>query len=267
MTVRAIALAIVRRYPKPWRDRYEGEVSALIEDSDVRVRDLGELVRGLVTERTRELLSDDVRPKRTAAVLNWMPAIFIALLTAAAAGAGLMLRVLANPLPPVAGVTVLALVNLTGVVVYTLLVLRGRRNPQARQWPAWLTAVVVSSWFGLTVLIAWGGISNLFSSDLQGWARMLQCWVWAVLLMEMATKIVPGRQMLQALTDLNYAEEQIQMNEAWVRSCHEWIAKGVPSPLAQAESQVERYARERDDARERLARLSYRARFRGREAT
>jgi hypothetical protein len=45
MNARSIALAIVRRYPKPWRDRYEAEVSALIEDSDVRVCDLGELVR------------------------------------------------------------------------------------------------------------------------------------------------------------------------------------------------------------------------------
>jgi hypothetical protein len=66
--VQRAALAIVRRYPAAWRDRYESEVDGLIEDSSLTWRDVAELVRGMLTERARELVESDEHPKRTAFV-------------------------------------------------------------------------------------------------------------------------------------------------------------------------------------------------------
>src|SRR5262245_27520461 len=70
MTTRAWAHAIVRRYPEAWRERYEAEVRGLIDDTPVQFRDLGELLRGLFTERARELLMSDEKPGRTALVVG-----------------------------------------------------------------------------------------------------------------------------------------------------------------------------------------------------
>ncbi|HXT69617.1 MAG TPA: hypothetical protein VN700_07670 [Vicinamibacterales bacterium] len=48
---RTFALRLLQHYPPAWRERYEAEVCALIDDSGVRVRDLAELIRGRITER------------------------------------------------------------------------------------------------------------------------------------------------------------------------------------------------------------------------
>ena len=45
-------------------------------------------------------------------------------------------------------------------------------------------------------------------------------------------------------------------------SCHEMITKGVPSPLREAEAQVQHWTQQRDAARERAHALGYRSRFR-----
>lgn len=62
-----LASALVRRYPLAWRERYEAEVLALLEDSPPGLRDLLELTRGLVVERVKSW----VEPGEHPAALTW----------------------------------------------------------------------------------------------------------------------------------------------------------------------------------------------------
>lgn len=90
--LRRLARSLVMTYPQPWRDRYGDEVLALIEDSPVRFRDLGELVRGLIVERARALIEDADHPTRTPAILASLHPAFVIGFLAAAWVVGLVLR-------------------------------------------------------------------------------------------------------------------------------------------------------------------------------
>ena len=86
-----LATSIVRRYPQPWRERYEDEVLELVAAAPVRLHDLGELARGLIVERARALIEDADHPKRTARILSSiLPAFVITFMVVAwMIGAGL----------------------------------------------------------------------------------------------------------------------------------------------------------------------------------
>jgi hypothetical protein len=58
------------------------------------------------------------------------------------------------------------------------------------------------------------------------------------------------------------SERGIRSAQQLVDGCHGMIAKGVPSPLAEAEAALTKAKRFREDAFERLQALGYRARFR-----
>ena len=55
--------------------------------------------------------------------------------------------------------------------------------------------------------------------------------------------------------------QRIKWAQRWVDGCNTMIAQGVPSPLAEAEAQVDRWSRDRETALSRLQQLGYRARF------
>jgi hypothetical protein len=141
--IRRLSHAVLRRYPQAWRERYELEMTALIDDSTLGWSDVAELVRGMLEERAHELVQSDDRPKRTA--------IF-------------------------------------------------------------LTAL--------------------------------------------------RRRMLLTFSELTALEARLRAARQFVDGCHDMIAKGVPSPLADAEAELDRVSRERDTARARLHALGYRARLR-----
>jgi hypothetical protein len=56
----------------------------------------------------------------------------------------------------------------------------------------------------------------------------------------------PGRELLETFMKISVAESQIRSGEQWAAGCREWIAKGVPSPLGEAEAQVAHWTRQRD---------------------
>lgn len=78
---------------------------------------------------------------------------------------------------------------------------------------------------------------------------------------DLASALWPAQRMLNAFHALHNAEAHNRTNRQWVEDCRTWIAKGVPSPLSEAEAQVARGIRERDAAREQLYAFGYRARF------
>jgi hypothetical protein len=65
----ALSRRVVHGYPKPWRDRYAGEVLALLDDSPARLRDVVDLTRGLVVERARATFEPGDRPTLLATVV------------------------------------------------------------------------------------------------------------------------------------------------------------------------------------------------------
>jgi hypothetical protein len=131
---RRLAQALVRRYPAAWRERYEREVSALIDDTSIRFRDLAELLRGLLTERARELVASDDRPMRTAATIGLLKVGFVLAFIGSAIGLGLGLRQLTGRGPR----QLVKLVPSPRVVwfrVFVLVAIRARRRPVFSSFP------------------------------------------------------------------------------------------------------------------------------------
>ena len=270
--IRRLALGLVRRYPAAWRERYEAEVSALIEESPARVYDLGELLRGLVTERARELVAADDRPKRTAAVLTWMPAVFMIIFTAAATALGFLLRSVAGPWSASEAETyvaaIMSIVLVLAAVQFVMTVrhaLRPKPKPSIAQSPAWIASLLLPCAFIAVVLATWGDVLFADSSSFPWWLiAFTRGYMYFLFLGHLTSSLWPGRDLLQAFGALEVAEGWLRVNEAWVVSCREWLAKGVPSPLDDALAQVGHWTIERDAARARLHALGYRSRFRGR---
>jgi len=93
-----LALAVLHRYPPAWRERYEREMTALIDDSTLAWTDAAELVRGMLEERAHELIQSDERPKRTAFVLSTLRCLFgVAFVGAVFVFAGLLRRLTGVP--------------------------------------------------------------------------------------------------------------------------------------------------------------------------
>jgi len=268
VTIRAIAHAIVRRYPKAWRERYEAEVRGLIDDTQVHVRDLGELLRGLATERVRELLTSDDSPRRAALILGLAAPItgvlFVWLAWLTALGVLQLTGRLSDPASYVA-LGLFCALGIAGLV----LTFRGskRRDPSRplilppdialTMLPLTFVAVTL---YALVVADAEPSSATIIPS----WIIRGSNWMWFALAAgSQIASFFPGQDLLEAFARVSGAERQIRANETWVAGCRDMISKGVPSPLQDALAQVGKWTVERDCARARLKELGYRARFRG----
>lgn len=268
MTVRAIAHAIVSRYPEAWRERYEAEVRGLIDDAGVRIRDLGELLHGLFTERAREYLTSDDNPARTARNLGFAAPIAGGIFVGAAYLLSLgIVSVTGTWSDPVqyAGFFVFCAL----LIVIAVLVHRGRKRSADRRLlaiPPDATVVLLPIVFVDVVLFATLTMvpdSYKSSSFMPDWFAEGYNFVWqSVFVGGLLSSLWPGKDLLLAFAALSNAESMLRMNEGWAESCREWNAKGVPSPLDDALIQIGKWTLERDSARERLRELGYRARFR-----
>ena len=265
---RRLAQALVRRYPAAWRERYEQEVSALIDDTSIRFGDLAELLRGLLTERARELVSADDRPARTAATVVLLKAGFVLAFMGSAIGLGLGLRQLTGPWSETVRENGAIAVSVW-FAVFVIVAIRARRRPLFSAFPPYSPdtgALLLVSMFATLVFAVAG---QLLSSDDQvhrdSFARYspwIQIFLYSNFLTDFCASLWPSRQLLQAFAELQGAESRLKVSQKWVDGCHEMIAQGVPSPLGEAEAQVEDWTRQRDAARERVDALGYRARFR-----
>jgi hypothetical protein len=99
----SLASALVRRYPLAWRERYEPEVLALLEDSPPGLRDLLELTRGLLVERVKSWVEPGEHPyitflvfRTSLALMRVLPAVVLAV---GAALLGDSIRVQVGPPP------------------------------------------------------------------------------------------------------------------------------------------------------------------------
>ena len=268
MTVRAIAHAIVSRYPQAWRERYEAEVRGLIDDAGVRIRDLGELLHGLFTERAREYVSSDENPTRTARNLALATpvagGVFVGAAWLVSYGIRSVTGTWSDPAQYAALFVFCALGVVIGVIMY-----RGKRRGAGKRLlvvPPDVAVVLLPLVFvDIVIFAVIAGDPNAYSSsEFSFWFTRLYNFLWmAGFAGGVISSFWPGRDLLEAFAELSFAENQLQSNEAWATSCREWNAKGVPSPLDDALIQIGKWTIERDSARERLRKLGYRARFRG----
>ena len=266
--VRALAHAVVRRYPAAWRERYEAEVRGLIDDTPVQFRDLGEMVRGLFTERVRELLMSDEKPRRAALVVGLATPIAGLLCAGLAWLAGRGIVRLTGPWSDASAYVGLAVFC---VLIMAILVLairgRNRRDPNR---PFVVAPDVAVRMLPLSFVAACVYAALMAQAEptpsriLPSWVGYSANWMYFALFAgSQIASFLPGQQLLETFGRIAGAEAAIRMNEQWVASCHDWIAKGVPSPLNDALEQVAKATAERDRARARLQELGYRARFRG----
>jgi len=94
------------------------------------------------------------------------------------------------------------------------------------------------------------------------YSPFINLFLYTSFLTDLCASLWPSRELLRAFAELQGAEQQLRSSRQWVDGCHEMIAKGVPSPLREAEAQVELATRRRDEIKERIHSLGYRARFR-----
>lgn len=269
MTTRAIAHAIVRRYPLAWRERYEAEVRGLIDDASIQFRDLGELLRGLVTERARELLTSAANPKRTATMLALMPpfagGVFILLAWLSGYGVKSVGRPWSDTTEYVAMFAVFGLMLASFTTWF-----RGWKRRARAQWgeplsmPADFVVVLLPMLFvQVALLAAFPSNEPTYQPFIPNWLhRSLMFLVWANLTGNLMSSLFPGRELLQAFARLSYAQRQLRSNELWVDGCRDMISKGVPSPLNDALAQAGKWTVERDSACAHLKAVGYEARFR-----
>jgi hypothetical protein len=267
---RRLAQALVRRYPTAWRERYEREVSALIDDTSIRFGDLAELLRGLLTERARELVSADDHPTRTAATIGLLKFGFMLAFIGSSIGLGLGLRQLTGPWSESTR-EVGATAFLVWFVVFVIVALRARRRPAFSSFPPFnpgTGALLLASLFCSLVFVAAGQVLDRTYHDNSGmtwfskYSPLIQVFLYTNFLTDLCASLWPSRKLLKALAELQVFESRLKTSQKWVDGCHEMIAQGVPSPLREAQEQVDHWTRERDAARERAHDLGYRARFR-----
>jgi hypothetical protein len=267
---RRLAQALVRRYPAAWRERYEQEVSRLIDDTSIRFGDLAELLRGLLTERARELVSADDRPTRTAATIGLLKVGFMLAFIGSAIGLGLGLRQVTGHWSETARENG-AIAVTVWFVVFVIVAIRARRRPVFSSFPPYSPgtgAVLLATVFASLVFVVAGQVLVDKYRGRGGFAWFsaylpwFQVFLYTNFLTDLCASLWPSRKLLQAFAELQVFEGRLKTNQKWVDGCHEMIAQGVPSPLREAEAQVEHWTRQRDAARERVHALGYRARFR-----
>jgi hypothetical protein len=178
---RALAVRLLRLYPRTWRMRYEEEVRALLDDRAPGWRDLAGLVRGASREWIHSLADPIEHPILAFAIdvlAGWMGAV-MAISLVANLFAGLLNSVLGQApdwIATLSSVAVIAasirgfgpLFNLHQIPIGV----HGRTLPlgplsarQARRWWTILSvAVVLGHWAGDTDLVAVVACPIMFSS-------------------------------------------------------------------------------------------------------
>lgn len=260
-----LARSIVRRYPTAWRERYEDEILALVDDSSVRLTDVVELLRGLLVERAKAF----IEPGDHSTLTDWgfrtvlwfvgvAPALTIVL-----GGAGLGGQLAAWFGKPTFAVSVIA-VACCWVVVIVDLGARRMRRVQLRK-SINLSLVFVTCLF--LVMWHWSMVpSTSPSSRVPAQFHTLYYWtqlsIWTIVAHRLFGWRLPWQPMLDAVERFQAAREAVQRAQADVdryRASHDRVAQFRLQPALETLAQIER---ERDEARAVVATYGYRARFR-----
>jgi len=259
-----LARLIVHLYPSAWRERYEAEVLDLLEATPLRLRDLNELVQGLVLERWRQLAASPESPRRTEAVLVLFGPVTVLATVLVAIGAGRMLRGSLGAWPPdwaSAGEWVVI------AVVFAALPLRWAASRLARR-PFTGLVVLLALLIVVVAGSAWGDLVRFegFRGRSDSMADLMALLLFWFLGGSLTRGFWPDRTILDAIDRREVAQQQLDMSRAWVEGCHRSAASGLPVPLEEAEAQVVQWEDELREADAAVETMGYRARFQSRSS-
>ena len=253
------ARRVVRGYPLPWRERYEGELLALLEDSPARLRDVFDLTRGLVVERARALFEPGDHPgvlATLAAVAAFARGLVIA---APPILAGLAAREWLGPAPrAVERFAIFASLVFICVLV-AVRVLRAHLpavfepgEPRARL-SHWAGLVYLGLAIPIAFLLSWSS-----NHVLQG---LNPLWMFAPVWDRLATRRPWQIEIARAVHQMRTAQNELDWALMERTRCERLAHDGLPAPLEQARDAVARLERQRDEALATLHGLGYRARL------
>ena len=267
-----LAASIVRRYPAPWRERYEEEVLALMEDSPVRLGDLGELVRGLLVERAKALIEPGDSPRLSAfifwsiaAIVRGTPSLLLILGAAALAEV-----VRQNVGIPSENVTIVGLTLLLVVMIgfnWRKWKTRAEHKwigPVKHLFPASMRVVMLCALFVGTFMMQVGDEGWEPDSEfLHFFNRWYRLWWCIAIAYPLTSAFWPWKPMLDAFSAYNSAVRDLRWADMEVNRWRGLISGGVSAEqdLTNAEIARDRIIRRRDEAAAILHGYGYRARF------
>ncbi len=253
------ARRVVGGYPKPWRERYDGEVLSLLDDSPARWRDVLDLGRGQVVERVRSMFEPGDRPTLATALVALAGSARAGAIVALPLMAGWIVRSSFGPAPRSVSL-VTALLNLAVCIAVMRLVIRAYPSKPVMfaLFKPILSRRARRRWTGLL----------LVTSFLVSWAMPSFILLAVSLALGPVGQILmPNRkQLVMALARHNLRSAQHDMTWAAMelQRCERLDANGLPAPIAleEARAEVDQLTRQRDDALATLHGLGYRARLR-----
>lgn len=253
----ALSRSVVRAYPQAWRDRYEIEVLALMDDVPTRPRDVLDLARGLVVERARSLFEPADRPLLTTTLValgvyaRALAVLSVPIVTGWAA------RLYLGPLPRMAG----AGASMLELVILLSWAMRANAayqkhstkhsvwNPQQPVFSKQAGRVWLGGLLTATLLMAW---------DVR--ARPAMLLFVHVVANHLARQSGPWHEALsEALHRLRSAKHEMKWALMELDRCQRLVTGGVAAPIEEARQAVARIERRRAEAMGALYGLGYRA--------
>ncbi len=260
--MKALARWVVSKYPQAWRERYEGEVLDLIASGPVSVAEAGELFRSMLVERVRAGI-DVNQPQRAVARLRATKAYIVLggwLCSALLAG---LLRWWRPMTDPEAWWLAGTLLGYAAALIVAW-VMSGApipgRGGLASVIPVWAAALCVPVQIGLVGLYGWAALSD---GEATIWTRgssalLHTAYFHAFALTWLVIQIWPGQKLAETLTEYDAIQKGEAAARTFVASCEEWIAKGVASPLQEAQRSHDEWIKRLESVETRLKALGYR---------
>lgn len=262
--LRRLARAIVDRYPPVWRDRYGDEVIDLIESGPVRLYDVGELFHGMLVERVRAAI-DVERPSVAMAKLNAYKTMAVIATLVTIQACGWTLRYLwpvYDERFDVALYAATAFWLLLFAFWLTHALLQRRKSADDRRpFPVWAALVALPLHLASVSVYLWVGLINADGPGDFVNALINSVYVHVSIAIVLLMQIWPGQRLVNAIVEADGAVNAVRGAEFEIVNCREWIAKGVPSPVADWERELVVRIEKRDAALARLKAMGYRARF------
>jgi hypothetical protein len=262
-TATSVARWMVHRYPAAWRSRYEDEVRDLLDHTSVRWRDVADLTRGLITERTLALFEPGDHPGATSLAFFLFPLSLLACLWLGATVAGHGLQYLVGPLPSaVAGPIALAeaIALLWSHFRFWRKWRGNRENSRAFLWgDRRILPVFGWQWLGVAfafVLFDQWTIRPAFGPA--GYSFLL----WPVMVGIQTPVHRMGAAIQEAMSELRRAQQEMQWARLELERCESLVAQGQAAPLDAARAEIARIEQAREHALASLHAMGYRARFR-----
>jgi hypothetical protein len=261
--MKALARWIVSKYPQAWRERYEAEVLDLITSGPVIVAETGELFRSMLVERTRAGIDVNQPQKAVARLQKTKISIVLGGWMCSVVLAGL-LRWWRPMHDPEAWWLVGTLLGYVAVLFVSSSAIRSDPAVRPRGFglvlPVWLAALCVPIQICLVGLFGWAALSD---GEATNWARGSVALSYmeyghALVLTWLIIQIWPGQELAQTLAEYDAIQKGEAAARALLASCEEWIAKGVASPLQEAQRSHDEWVKRLASVETRLKALGYR---------